>query len=154
MSVEWNGNPQALPQLRLAITRGLEAYMVIVGRSLRAQLSKKGSGRVYRIGAGRKRGKTLRARGYHRASAPGEPPAADTGLLRRSWQVGDGAVVRKYGREERLGIILGSPLKYARIEKRFGRVAARPYIMPTLKSVSDLFEPTMQRALKSWGAVK
>lgn len=144
MSVEWKGNEQAMPQLRLAITRGLDAYMVIIGRAMRAQLSKRGSGVKYRRGGGRRRTR----------SAPGEPPAVDTGMLRRSWQVGDKAVVRKYSREERIGIVLGSPLKYARIEYGMGRVRPRPYIRPTIKAVGDLFEPTMARAVKSWGRLR
>jgi len=150
MSVEWRGNPQATSQMRWAITQGVNAYLLVIERALKVQLGKPGTGRIYRIGKGRKGAKTMRKQGLHQASAPGQPPAVNTGTLRRSWQIGGptGAKVRKYSTPDRIGMQLGSPVRYARIEGNFGRVRARPYIKPTIEAVRDLFEPTMARAMR------
>lgn len=47
----------------------------IMRNSALTVLGRNGSGRVYK-----------RGRGFHVASAPGQPPAPDTGNLRRNWQ--------------------------------------------------------------------
>jgi hypothetical protein len=173
MSVEWKGNPEMLPNLRLAVTRGLNAYLLVLGRAMRAQLSKAGTGRLYARRSAYRRamrkaktveavekiqkryeGKNLRQRGYHRASAAGNPPTVDTGALRRSWQIGSDAAVTPYSTTSTLGMRYGSRLKYALIDRGMGRVKARPYIAPTIAAVSDLFEPTMARAVKAWAGGK
>lgn len=169
MSVEWRGNPELMPALRLAVTRGLNAYLLVTSRAMRAQLSKAGTGRLYRKSSAYRRamrraktveavekvekryaGKNLRQRGWHRASAAGAPPTVDTGALRRSWQVGSDAAVTKYSTTSTVGIRYGSRLKYARIDRGMGRVRPRPYIKPTIDAIKDLYEPTMARAIKAW----
>lgn len=68
----------------------------------------------------------------HRASAPGSPPAIDTGALRRSGQhtvITDGQRIRgfvKFG---------GGNVPYA-LAQEFGnrRLPARPYLRPALES--------------------
>ena len=88
----WIQNPAFRPRLQAAVQEGVNAYMLIFSRALREQLSKPGTGRVYRVSQGKARGRNLREQGFHRASVPGRPPAADTGMLRRSWQIGENSL--------------------------------------------------------------
>lgn len=190
-------NPAFRARLNDAVQEGVNAYLLVVSRTLRAELSKPGTGRTYRRSTARgralRRAKTveqveavnrrfkaprnLREAGFHRASRPGEPPAVDTGLLRRSWSIGrgslrgttgglavggeagGGSVGRTRGRVSsavvtvlngpgRFSYRYGSALKYARIEYGWGRVQPRPYIRPTIQNVKTLFQPVMARALR------
>ncbi len=80
---------------------------------------------------GRRNPKTIRALGFHKASAPGQPPARDTGHLARSWQNG----YQKRGSVERQGnryrLVIGSNLDYARfLGVGTSRMQARPYVRP------------------------
>lgn len=80
---------------------------------------------------GQKNPKTLRQAGFHKASAPGQPPARDTGHLARSWQTGvkGRGPVEKDGNRYRL--VVGSIVPYARwLEFGTSRMAARPYVRP------------------------
>jgi len=80
---------------------------------------------------GQKNPKTLRQAGFHKASAPGQPPARNTGHLARSWQTGvkDRGPVQKDGNRYRL--VVGSNVPYARfLEFGTSRMAARPYVRP------------------------
>lgn len=179
-SFRWN--PLLKPSMDDAVNEGLTAFLLITSGAVREQLSKGGTGRLYRRsqraqpkGAvrsalrlwerakalGRRAGRKPNARtaGWHRASASGNPPAADTGLLRRSWQVGSSGrdqrgngkpTVKRYRSGNRIGLLYGSPVRYARIESGYGRVRPRPYIKPTMNLIRDLFAPTMQRAMKRW----
>lgn len=178
----WRPNPEVNPKLRAAVQEGVNAYLLIVSRTMRVELSKPGGGRQYRIGKGRRKARNAREAGIHRASRPGQPPAADTGMLRRSWQVGTNqlrgatpgfagigatfggllssarrkllgpdiksASVVPINRPGLIGYRYGSAVKYARIDRGWGRVAARPYIRPTLDNVRDLFQPTMAEAMR------
>lgn len=84
----WIDDPRFRPRLEAAVQEGVNAYMLVFSRALRQQLSKPGTGRTYRVSKGQASGRNLREQGFHRASVPGRPPAADTGMLRRSWQIG------------------------------------------------------------------
>lgn len=172
-------DPAINGKLRAAVQEGVNAYLLVVSRAMRAELSKPGGGRLYRVGKGRAKARNAREAGIHRASRPGQPPAADTGMLRRSWQIGTGqlrggtggigatfsnllssarrrvygpdvrqAVVTPMNDGRRIGYRFGSAVRYARIDRGWGRVAARPYIAPTLDHVRDLFEPTMAVAMR------
>lgn len=72
--------------------------------------------------------KSLRDLGVHQASAPGHPPAVDSGRLRQSWQTGP------WNRKSRIvgsnpGVRLGTTVKYARaLEYGYGKLKARPSI--------------------------
>ena len=103
------------------------------------------------------------------ASAPGNPPAADTGRLRNSWAV---APVKTLGASETdVGMAslekknrtvfiyrLGSKLVYARALE-YGvaarRLAPRPYVRPTLAAISPdvpkIMSNQMKRALTRIG---
>jgi hypothetical protein len=164
MNANWRESPEWRAKFEAAVQEGVTAFLLTTGAAMRAQLSKRGTGRVYRVGKGRKGARNARERGLHRASAPGKPPAANTGTLRRSWQIGRasgaGAVSQSSGgmsplaeviprniARVQIGYRYGSPLHYARIDRNYGRVKARPYIRPTLDAIRDLFEPTMSQAM-------
>lgn len=83
--------------------------------------------------------RSLRALGVHRASAPGQPPAVDTGHLRRSIQV-DVSRLREANPRARAG----TNVKYAAgLEYGMRRVAKRPYMRPAARKarpkIRDLF---------------
>lgn len=82
--------------------------------------------------------RNLRQLGFHRASAPGQPPAVNTGALRNSWQVG--AMSPSKTTIGRLRVFrVGSASKYARrleyggSDSRGINILPRPYIAPTLR---------------------
>lgn len=78
------------------------------------------------------------------SSAPGNPPAVQTGTLRRSWQTG---TVRKVTAGTRLGWRLGSNLRYARrLEFGGGFIAPRPYLRPALNAI----RPRVDRVMKAY----
>lgn len=104
--------------IRKAAHRGaLKSALALVGVIV-VKLSQPGSGRTYFRGKGR----------FHRASAPGEPPAADTGQLRGSIGHDDRSTPRK------ISIRVGTNLKKA-VKLEFGdkRVAARPFMRPSAR---------------------
>lgn len=114
---------------------------VRVERRAKQLLSRKGSGRVYRRGVtkgGRRR--------FHQASAPGQPPAADTGLLRAS-------INRELSADGR-GLVgrVGTSVKYGRyLELGTTKMRARPFLRPALeaadpKRAAQVFE--RERILK------
>ncbi|HVL03581.1 MAG TPA: hypothetical protein VM386_04000, partial [Acidimicrobiales bacterium] len=93
----------SLPQVGLELTG-----------QIKQTLSRPGSGRLY---------KGRRGRGDHRASAPGEPPAPDTGQYRNSWswRMGAGYVEVGTNLEQGPSLEFGS-----------SRMAARPHARPTV----------------------
>lgn len=107
--------------------------------AITVNLSQPGTGKVYKIG-GRE----------HRASRPGEPPAARTGRLLGSWEAGKPESVRDQGKT---GWRLGSSVEYAR-RLEFGGppIDARPYLRPAIDAVSplaaDIFSAGIRKALK------
>ena len=196
MPARWKPNADFPKQMQAAVREGCTAYLLILSRAVRAQLSKPGTGRIYRRSTARARAlrkaktwedtervnakyskppRNLREAGFHKASAPNNPPAVDTGTLRRSWQVGrsqvppgtpfpqEAAAADNAGRRRgkqvaarviltgnatRIGYQFGSALKYARIEYGYGKAAARPYLRPSINAVRSLFKPTMETALR------
>lgn len=86
---------------------------------VKKELSKQGTGKQYR-----------RGRKIHIASAPGQPPAVDTGQLRAS-------ITHLVEREFRAWIaMVGTNLqKAAPLEFGTSRMAARPFILTTLTRI-------------------
>lgn len=114
----------------LGSASGLTRVGIGLVNDVKREVSQKGSGRIYRIGrtphAGDKRaGRRVRT---HQASAPGEPPAVDTGRYRASWrwflQRTLGAAVLFVGSSSPIGGWL-----------EFGtrRMAARPHLRPVVR---------------------
>jgi hypothetical protein len=122
--------------IRDATTVALDKIAIDLQAEIRIILSRPGTGRVYRVAKGRRRGRTLRERGFYRASAPGQPPAVRTGLLRNSWAVGrrDNVMDRSRQRDRRRpSLRLGSAVTYAALlETGTVRMAARPYVEPVV----------------------
>ena len=88
-------------------------------------LGKNGTGRVY------KRGK-----GFHVASSPGQPPAPDTGNLRRNWQAS-----KQIGGSLRIRLKLKSKMFYFKyLQGGTSKMAKRPIIEPVKKKAVPKIE--------------
>jgi hypothetical protein len=146
--------------MRRGVANGLLGVQLQLSRFLRSTLSKPGTGRLYRVSRGSARGRNLRARGFHRASSPGQPPAVNTGRLRQSWAIAGNAdqkfrVRAPLGKKSesttqefavltydiapnRMWFTYGSNLKYARAlefgSRRRG-LSQRPYVRPAVAAV-------------------
>jgi len=96
-----------------AVERGVRAATIDAKNITIELLSRPGKGEVYR------KGKTV----THRASAPGDPPAPDTGRLRGSVQSEVLATS-----EGALGIVSVNTEYAAALELGTEKMAARPYI--------------------------
>lgn len=119
---------------------GLNASALRAGQMFRKTLSQPGTGRIYRVAKGRRKGRNLRAKGFHQASAPGRPPAVNTNRLRASWSVdvppGMGSRISAAGNRTTVyqngpAFVLefGSRIPYApMLEYGTRRMKARPYI--------------------------
>ena len=139
-----------------ALLEGMNASFLSLSRLIRGKLSQAGTGRVYRVAKGKKTGRNLRARGFHRASAPGYPPAVDTNRLRASWMVDLGrwrygyALIEK--KQNRTVLRYGSSVVYAPVMEygsRSGKIKPRPYLRPSVavfkNHVERLFAVAFQR---------
>ena len=133
------------------IERGLKIAMIQLQTELRVRLSKKGSGAGYFGGA--------KGKGYFRTrSAPGEPPAVDTGTLRNSVQSKPQYVAGTGMTSIVLAGLVAGVNKDARIPRWLeygtpnGRMKARPFIAPSLEvirpSVAGTIGDQMQRSIK------
>ena len=131
------------------IERGLKIAMIQLQTELRITLSKKGSGAGY-FGGSKGKGS------YRTRSAPGEPPAVDTGTLRNSVQSKPQYVAGTGMTSIVLTGLVAGVNKDARIPRwlEYGtsRMKARPFIAPSLKairpSVAGTISDQMQRSIK------
>ncbi len=80
--------------------------------------------------------------GLHRASKPGDPPAADTGALKRS------AFVERIRTGARVGVAM---LYAAWLEFGTRKIAPRPFLRPALAVVRARFGPIMRATLRGGG---
>ena len=154
-------NPDMRRRFNAAVREGLVVSQILLSNTIVKMLSKPGTGRLYRVNKGRgKRARNLRESGFHRASAPGFPPAVNTNRLRGSWTVAiksgrdlvPGYNTRIIRGKGILGYELGSNVPYARIlEFDSRRIKARPYIKPSigivLKRLPAIFSAAMRRNL-------
>jgi len=131
------------------IERGLKIAMVELQIELRERLSKKGSGAGYFGGS--------KGKGYFRTrSAPGEPPAVDTGTLRNSVQSKPQYIAGTGMTSIVLTGLVAGVDKDARIPRwlEYGtsRMKPRPFIAPSLEvirpSVAGTISDQMQRSIK------
>ena len=131
------------------IERGLKIIMVELQYNLREKLSQMGTGAGYFGGA-----KKL---GFFRTrSAPGEPPAVDTGTLRQSTQVKPQYVAGTGMTTLVLAGLVAGVNKDARVPRwlEYGtkRMKARPFIAPSLevvrKDAAKNIGEQMQRSIK------
>ena len=96
-----------------AAERGVEAAAIEAQSLVKIMLTQPGTGRIYQ------RGKTVE----HRASSPGEPPAPDTGELRRRIEV---EVLR--GSSDVIGRITANTEYAAALELGTEKIKPRPYL--------------------------
>lgn len=161
----WSGgSPDGVSKgIKDGLVLGLVNVAVQMQKFVRKRLSIPGTGRRYRVARGTRRGRNQRARGWHQASAPGQPPAVLNGHLRNSWtlippaRIG-GATTKDQGFayiDENRGngtvlYVLGSNLKYARaLEYGHGRVAARPYIRDVVEGLRPLVPELIGKGMKA-----
>jgi HK97 gp10 family phage protein len=122
MTVEWNGD-QLAARIRGAAMRG-------VVRGTEAVLSEA----VRLVQAGPKSGRIYRRRGItHRASAPGESPATDTGRLVQSGRT-------TYDAAELVGVVSFSTDYAEKLELGTERMEPRPFLRPALASQTQNIE--------------
>ena len=131
------------------IERGLKIVMVELQIELREKLSQVGSGAGYFGGS--------KGKGYFRTrSAPGEPPAVDTGTLRNSVQSKPQYVAGTGMTSIVLAGLVAGVNKDARIprwlEEGTKYMKARPFIAPSLEvirpSVAGTISDQMKRSIK------
>jgi HK97 gp10 family phage protein len=114
---------------RAGVPRDLEKVGLDLTNELRLELSKPGTGRVYTTLFFTYQGNAIPygTRPPHQASAPGEPPAPDTGQLRASYG---------HNVERELNgatVAIGSGSAYAAyLEFGTSKVAARPHLRPVI----------------------
>lgn len=112
---------EALDGIGVGGKKGLSDVGVVVTNRVKTKLSQRGTGRVYR-----------RGRVFHQASAPGRPPAVDTGRLRSSytWRTG----------EDPRGpfVEIGTNVIYAPwLEFGTRYMQARPHLRPAIEELRD-----------------
>jgi hypothetical protein len=154
-SVSHNFDSEALGRrFRAALAEGTLAVMVRLQNEIVEMLSRRGSGKMYirgqnpfASGAARRTaavsaitaGGNLRNAGYHQASAPGEPPAPDTGNLRRNVQLAKPEPLtmdrNTVGWRLSIGVIYGRALEYGYPPRG---LAPRPYVKPSIANVKPL----------------
>jgi hypothetical protein len=133
------------------IERGLKIAMIELQRELRERLSKKGSGAGY-FGGSKGKGS------FRTRSAPGEPPAVDTGTLRNSVQSKPQYIAGTGMTSIVLTGLVAGVNKDARIPRWLeygtpnGRMKARPFIAPSIDvvrpTVANTIGDQMQRSIK------
>lgn len=154
-------NPEMRRRFNAGVREGLVASQILLSGTIVKMLSKPGTGRIYRVNKGRgKRARNLRQSGFHRASAPGFPPAVNTNRLRGSWSIAiksgrdllPGYNTRIIRGKGVLGYELGSSVVYApMLEYGTRRMKARPYLKPSIaivqKRLPAIFSTAMRRNL-------
>lgn len=108
-------------------------------RVIKEMLSRPGTGRLYNRGGkrGKKRRKATIAKSAHRASAPGEPPARDRGILIGSIGMDVAGEVLTVGTGQKKAIWL----EFGTL-KDGGHMEARPFMRPSLVELKKLL-PTL-----------
>lgn len=131
MTVKWNG-PSIAALARQGAARGVvSATEIVRSEAISLILDGPKTGRVYR-----------RRSVEHRASAPGEAPASDTGRLVNSIRTDFdlGALVGK---------VIASTAYAAYLEYGTAKMEARPYMRPALARKRKDVEATIAAAVRS-----
>ncbi|MGV3710318.1 MAG: hypothetical protein ACO1Q7_15910 [Gemmatimonas sp.] len=129
-----------LRRVRVDTDRELRAVSLLLQREIQQELSKPGTGRLYRRrkarygpvrANGTRRRMPSRVSDFHRASAPGNPPAPDTNTLKRSiYTEKAGEMLYHVGAAtdyaERLNTTMNRPFMEKPLNRWMLRVGARP----------------------------
>lgn len=113
----------------LGSANGLNRVGIAMVNDVKRELSKPGRGRVYVVGKTPTKGDKVAGRKHrtHTASAPGDPPAVDTGRYRASWT---------YFVQRTLGapvLFIGTPSVIGGyLEFGTRRMAPRPHLRPVV----------------------
>lgn len=122
---------QVLGAGRAGVPRDLDGIGLKITSKLRTRLSIPGKGNVYdTLFFTDRQGRVIPfgSRPVHVASAPGQPPAVDTGTLRASYG--------HYARRSAEGglLIVGTGVEYAKfLEFGTSKIAPRPHLRPVIK---------------------
>ncbi len=119
-----------------AAARALRRTLLALEGFIRATLTGPRHGRVYR-----------RGRRVHVASAPGEPPAVDTGNLVNSVAARPNIVVRAL---QAIGIVSVGAEYALFLEKGTKKMAKRPYAQKTLDDYKDDLFDLFQRLFRGY----
>lgn len=133
MTVKWNGQ-RVTAGVRMAIVRGL----LTAANNLRNTA-------VNSILSGAKTGEIYTKRGVrHQASAPGEPPASDVGVLANSINVLPPDFVN-------LTVVVNASAKYAAaLEYGTQHIEPRPFMRPALMKHLPTVEPLVAREVRAF----
>ena len=173
MQTGWftKGNPaNVMAALGLLAARDamLERGAVELQTEWKTQLNQPGSGRVYPAGEGfiTKGGKLLRLEGSasfegrkatHRASAPGESPARDTGNLSKAvqvardggdWRVGMGGKIGRVGLALEFGVNVSGSRVGPHPAGNF-QIAPRPHARPAIARWKQRIAPDLRNVMRS-----
>jgi len=171
IKLDWNAEAVKAKMVE-RLKRNVGRAAIEVQRSIKKVLSSPGSGKMYRRGQGKnivrsqitkevvlkkkskerftkeeglwagEQGARIRDTGWHRASAPGEAPAADTGTLRRSIQVDLSEI-------NELRAYVGTSLPYAAaLELGTRYIAPRPYMRVGLNLAKEKAEEIVLSGIK------
>ena len=151
--------------MRQGMINGGNAVQLFASKLIRSRLSRRGTGRRYRVAQGRAGGRNLRARGIHIASAPGQPPAPLNGYLRASFTItAKGGVMQSDSPDTRfsftqtstrVAMSFGTALKYARfLEFGTARMKQRPFVRPVMmvveKDVREMIRDEISREINRY----
>lgn len=141
--IEFDRLPQYAARLRPQVGAVVARTVVRIEARAKASMSGAKRGRTYRRGAIKSRRKADRGQvigwKFHRASAPGEAPAVDTGALMGSIQH------EMVGPTE--GIVYSNLIPAPILEFGGSRVAARPFMTPAANAERQRHAQEMAAAL-------
>ena len=115
---------------RTAVGRAVVKTLIQGEAHMKRLLSQPGRGRLY---------------GAHRASAPGQPPAVDTGTYRASWRHRFGGI----GSASPTGDVYTEQERGPWLEFGTARMAARPHAGPVSERMAEDFRDNTVEALRA-----
>lgn len=121
-------------RIRRVVLKWLNAVgLLVVNKAKQSILKGPASGTIYR---------KYNPRRDHRASAPGEAPASDTGTLARS--------VNLEVRERLHEVDVGTDVKHGKhLELGTRLMSARPWLLPALHKMKNKFVPLLKAMMRS-----
>jgi hypothetical protein len=130
--------------IRRAFATGVSKVSLRVQEEIVETLSYPGKGKREMIGRTKKGRKRWTP---NPRSLPGDPPARQTGALRRSWRTGIKSS-KVFGNN--VALTTGSDLVYAKhLETGTRRMRARPYLERSIRAVRDFDSPTAREIVLS-----